>query len=159
MPATPDTVAVILRELHAVDRAGRALLGEAPLPGLTITGVTLLGVLARGGERRCGDLAGELGIDASAVSRKLAELERLGLVRRRPDPADGRAALLSATARGTAVLATLRTRFFAAVAASLAHWDDADLEHLAAALERLHADLAAGRSDRTTHLTGQEAYA
>jgi len=159
MPGTPDAVEVILRELHAIDRTSRAMLGETPLPGLTLTGASLLGLLARRGDRRCGDIAEELGIDASAVSRKLTELERLGYVRRRPDPADGRAALLAATDTGHAVLQALRDHYLTAVTASLTDWDTADLDRLATALRRLHTDLAAGRSDRATPLTGQEAYA
>jgi DNA-binding MarR family transcriptional regulator len=149
MPTTdPDAVAAILHELHAINRASRTLLGETPLPGLTRTSAGMLWLVAKRGECRCGDLADALGVDASSVSRRLGELERLGLVRRRPDPADGRAWLNSATPAGTAVLAKLRDRYLTAATASLRSWTGGELTGLATSLARLHADLSA--TSRTT---------
>ena len=45
-------------------------------------------------------LASELGLSAGTVSLRIDRLVRLGLVRRRPDPDDGRGALISLTAHG-----------------------------------------------------------
>jgi DNA-binding MarR family transcriptional regulator len=45
-------------------------------------------------------LAGRMDTTAATVSRAIDALESYGLVTRRPDPADGRAVLLSATAKG-----------------------------------------------------------
>jgi DNA-binding MarR family transcriptional regulator len=174
--AATESVTAILHELSAIARTSRHLLGDAPLPGLTPATAAMLGLLVRRGDRRCGDIADELGVDASSVSRKLAELERLGLVRRRPDPADGRAWLNSPTPAGRTALELLRDRYLAAVASSLETWTDGELAGLAAALRRLHADLTTGPTTRhhtrhrTTHhttgvtdsaidITGQEAYA
>ena len=48
------------------------------------------------------DLAARLGIDAPAATLVVDELERQGLVERRPHPSDRRVKLVAATARGTA---------------------------------------------------------
>src|SRR5690348_11823881 len=138
MPTT-TTVATVLRELQAINRTSRHLLGDAPLPGLTLATATLLGLLAERAGRRCGDIAEELGVDASSVSRRLAELERLGLIEKRPDPVDGRAWLNSPTPAGRAALETLRDRYLGVVASSLATWTDAELTTLADTLRRLQA--------------------
>ena len=145
MSTTPDAVTAILRELFAINRTSRHLLGDAPLPGLTLATASVLGLLAERADRRAGDVADELGIDASAVSRKVADLERLGLVRRRPDPDDGRAWLLTLTDEGRGALDALRERYLAAVTASLRAWSDDELAALAASLGRLHADLTPDR--------------
>ena len=52
------------------------------------------------GPRTVGDVAGALGISSQAVSKAVAELEALGYVERRADPADARRRLLALTARG-----------------------------------------------------------
>jgi DNA-binding MarR family transcriptional regulator len=49
-----------------------------------------------------GELAGNLGIDAPYATLVVDELERLGLVERRPHPSDRRVKLVAATPRGTA---------------------------------------------------------
>lgn len=50
-------------------------------------------------------LAHRLGVDRTVMTYLIDDLERSGLVERRPDPADRRARLLSATAAGRARLA------------------------------------------------------
>jgi DNA-binding MarR family transcriptional regulator len=52
-------------------------------------------------------LAQQLGVDRTVMTYLLDDLERAGLVERRPDPADRRARRVIATARGEDVLAQL----------------------------------------------------
>ena len=52
------------------------------------------------GPMRLRDLAESKGVDASTVSRQVAQLVRAGFIRRDPDPDDGRAALLGITDHG-----------------------------------------------------------
>lgn len=47
-----------------------------------------------------GELAGALGIDPPNATVLVAELESMGLVRRRPHPTDGRAKVVEATRKG-----------------------------------------------------------
>ncbi|GAA2558497.1 MarR family winged helix-turn-helix transcriptional regulator [Pseudonocardia hydrocarbonoxydans] len=60
------------------------------------------------GEHRIGEIAGLRGVDQSVVSRQVGELAARGLARRRPDPADRRAGLVSLTADGHALVERAR---------------------------------------------------
>jgi DNA-binding MarR family transcriptional regulator len=68
-----------------IDRAGAAVLYK---------------LLVEGESLRLCDLAERLGIDSPAVTRKVQQLEHLGLVARSPDPVDGRASRLLLTGDG-----------------------------------------------------------
>jgi DNA-binding MarR family transcriptional regulator len=59
---------------------------------------------------RPSELAAKAGITRQAVTKTLDELERLGLVEREPDPADGRGVIVRYTPRGLAALQVARTR-------------------------------------------------
>ena len=50
-----------------------------------------------------GELAAALGIDPPNATTLVADLESLGLVRRRPHPTDGRAKVVEPTRKGTAL--------------------------------------------------------
>lgn len=114
---------------------------------------TLLFHLVSGGPQRSRALADAVSVDPSTVSRQVDQLVRLGLVERRADPEDGRAALLAATESGMAVHADLREQRDRFLDAVLADWDDADLDALVRLMTRLNDDLAgawartAGRDD------------
>ncbi|HXQ61278.1 MAG TPA: MarR family transcriptional regulator [Acidimicrobiales bacterium] len=68
-----------------IDRAGAAVLYK---------------LLVESESLRLCDLAERLGIDSPAVTRKVQQLEHLGLVIRSPDPVDGRASRLLLTRDG-----------------------------------------------------------
>jgi DNA-binding MarR family transcriptional regulator len=140
MPTT-ETVETLLAELHSLGKASRSLLGRYPGPGLTLATASVLNVLARTGEHRCGDVAALMGVDASVVSRQLAELERHGYAGRRPDPADGRASLSFATDAGRELLVQLRESHARSVAESLSEWSDDEISDLTHRLRRLGSDL------------------
>jgi DNA-binding MarR family transcriptional regulator len=59
---------------------------------------------------RPSELAAKAGITRQAVTKTLDDLERLGLVEREPDPADGRGVIVRYTPRGLAALKIARTR-------------------------------------------------
>ena len=63
-------------------------------------GAVLYKLLVEGESLRLCDLAERLGIDSPAVTRKVQQLEHLGLVVRSPDPVDGRASRLLLTREG-----------------------------------------------------------
>lgn len=56
---------------------------------------------------RAADLAAALGITQASLSDSVTALDRKGLVRRRPDPDDGRARLIEVTGAGTALAAKM----------------------------------------------------
>jgi DNA-binding MarR family transcriptional regulator len=105
--------------------------------GATDPGATtpILLRLAGDGPRRSCDLAHELHLDQSTVSRHVSALEAEGLVQRTPDEGDRRAQLLELTPEG-AVLAHERVkdrvRLFEAATAG---WSEVDLATLARLLD------------------------
>jgi DNA-binding MarR family transcriptional regulator len=68
-----------------------------------------LATLARSGPLRLGDLAVREGVRPPTLSRIVAALDERGLVERQPDPDDGRAVLVAASAAGADLVAELRT--------------------------------------------------
>ena len=75
---------------------------------LSLTALSSLATLERSGPRRLTDLAGGEGVTQPSMSAIVSQLERLGLVERRSDAADGRVVRVAITSEGTAHLNTLR---------------------------------------------------
>src|SRR5688572_27772709 len=82
---TADKLLEVLRAIMRGDRTVRIGPDTADMPGWKFA---VLGLLARAGERRLGQVAAHLEVDPSVASRQVATLEQLGYVTRRPDPAD-----------------------------------------------------------------------
>jgi DNA-binding MarR family transcriptional regulator len=121
---------------HISTRAAAQLYGDLPSFGWA-----LLLPLERDGAQRCSALAAKVGIDVSVASRQIAVLERDGHVERRPDPADGRASLLSLTPSGAEAIAATRALRSEWALGALAGWDEDDARTLSDLLDRLVADL------------------
>lgn len=85
--------------IHLLRRARRS----DPLTGATPAQLSALSVLMSG-QKTLGDLAAAEQVRAPTISRLAAEMERLGLIRRRDDPADGRVVRVEMTAKGRRVL-------------------------------------------------------
>jgi DNA-binding MarR family transcriptional regulator len=83
-----------------------------PAPGVSSTGMRLLGAAARaavaGRPAQPGQLADELQMTSSNVAAALREVQAAGLVRRRRDAADARRVLVELTDAGAAVVAEHR---------------------------------------------------
>jgi DNA-binding MarR family transcriptional regulator len=102
--------------------------------------LSALSVLVFGGPRTIGALAKAEQVRVPTMSRLVASLERDGLAVRAPDPRDGRASIVRATASGRRVLLrgrALRTAALARRLTALAPADRAALDHAAALIERL----------------------
>jgi DNA-binding MarR family transcriptional regulator len=65
---------------------------------------TVLGRLDRHGAMGVSDLAAAERVRPQSMAQTVADLEAAGMVTRRPDPGDGRRALVELTAEGTATL-------------------------------------------------------
>jgi len=85
--------------IHLLRRARR---GD-PLTGATPAQLSALSVLMSGA-KTLGDLAASEQVRAPTISRLAAEMERVGLIRRRADPRDGRVVRVEMTAKGRRVL-------------------------------------------------------
>ena len=105
-----DTLADDLLTLHG--RIRRTLLaGKAD--EVTASQTAALGRLLRHGESTVADLARAEGVRPQSMGATMQALVDLGLVERRPDPADGRRTLVRATETGSRARAdawTARTR-------------------------------------------------
>jgi DNA-binding MarR family transcriptional regulator len=82
------------------------------------------------------ELAQHLGVDRTVMTYLLDDLERAGLIERRPDPADRRARRIVATGSGAALLGELETRLRAAEDGVLAGLPQADQRALRGLLSR-----------------------
>lgn len=116
--------------------------------GLPRRTVWLLGRLAKSEPIRLSELADALGVDNSTLTPQAQRLERDGLIARKPDPSDKRAALLHVTRTGQAALARLhktRAEMFDEI---LAEWTDRDRAQAARVLTRLAEQLDGSIRDR-----------
>ena len=116
---------------------------DAQPEGVSIgrTGYWLLVRVADVGPIRLSDLAGTVELDLSTISRQIRDLVASGLIARTPDPDDGRAALLSLTEQGTAVLEAVSESRRQVLAQAIAEWTDEERYALASGLLRLGAGL------------------
>jgi DNA-binding MarR family transcriptional regulator len=146
-----DTVVASLMQTMRV-------LKSAPL-GTPVEGACLwvLHTVGEQGPLRPGDLAGEVRLDASTVSRHLQALERLGMVARERDPDDGRAFRVAATDLGSETLTEAAAVRRSLLSGALQGWSAADVTQLAQLLHRLAEDTtsAADSLHTTRHTPGE----
>jgi DNA-binding MarR family transcriptional regulator len=109
--------------------------------GLEWSSYVLLFHLVNEGPMRSSVLADKVAADPSTVSRQAATLVELGLVERRPDPADRRAVQLAATEHGTELFRRVREDRVAMFDSVLSDWSDAEVEQLTELLARFTCDL------------------
>jgi DNA-binding MarR family transcriptional regulator len=136
-------LAVLLRRARAWNRD----VATEVHPDLQPTAYALLSRVDELGSVRASDLCDYFGIDKGAVSRQVGLLERVGLVRREPDPDDGRAQRLVVTDDGTKRLTQAREGRRRLVREQLDRWPDADVGTLATLLGRFNRQMddAVGR--------------
>lgn len=127
------------QEVGVLIRRVRRVIGErarAVDPQLQPASYLMLGYLASHGPLRASAMAEVFDIDKGAISRQVAHLEELGLVDRTPDPADGRASLVSASdeaVRRLEAVAADRRRW---LDEQLGEWSEQELGDFAAVLGR-----------------------
>lgn len=108
---------------------------------LQVAAYLILANVAESGPKRASALVEEFGIDKGAVSRQVQQLCDLGFLERTPDPADGRAAMLSVTEEGQRRLAETVAERRTMLEERLAGWSDADLASFVTALGRYNRTL------------------
>ena len=131
-----------LRILHLL----RTTQADLMPTGLDRAAFGVLHQLVRCGPSRQADLAEVSLLDPSTVSRHVGQLVRQQLAERRPDPEDGRAVQLVATARGHAVADESVRRRHQVLRAALTGWGEEDVRSLTTLLSRLNDDLDSFRS-------------
>jgi DNA-binding MarR family transcriptional regulator len=133
----------------ALARVSRHLDRQARGDALTRTQTSVLGTVIRLGPLRISELADVEGINPTMLSRIVAKLEDAGLLHRRPDPGDGRAALVEITDEGHALGLRLRAERTRLLTGRLAAMPVDRADELLAALPALEALAAALDPNRT----------
>ena len=95
------------------------------------------------GPRTSGQLAGELALDHSTVTRQIAAVERHGYARRRANPDDGRSTLFEATELGINRCAAMRQLRLQRLDGLLADWSEAERAGFADLIDRFNTALLA----------------
>ena len=130
---------------HLITRASRLLLRFADTRfrqlGIGVAAFPVLSMLRTGRKLSQKDLALCVKIEQPSMAQLLARLERDGMIRRTPDPDDGRASLISITRKALAILPQVDATIDEGNALALAGMSDSETEMLIDLLQRLIANL------------------
>lgn len=127
------------RIARRLDRQSRG--DRSPGDTLTHTQSSVLATVAFRGPLRISELADIEGVNPTMLSRIVGKLEESGLLHRRPDPDDGRAALVGTTPAGHDLHRRVKAERTRLLAGRLATMPDGAAARLLAALPALE-DLA-----------------
>lgn len=114
-----------------------SLVRDAPQDALSRTAAATLSLLERAGPQRITTLAAHESVSQPAMTGLVQRLEATGLVSRRSDPHDGRAALIAVTPAGSQQLDVRRQGHEDVIAERLARLSPYDRALLAAATPAL----------------------
>ena len=128
-------LALLLRRVRSLTR----VMAQEVHPDLDPTAYGLLIRLEEVGQARLTDLAAYFGVGKPTLSRQIAFLARLGLVRGRDDPEDGRATRLELTEEAARRIQAVRWTRRGHLRAALEPWPVADVAMLGDLLRRLNA--------------------
>ena len=134
----------------ALGRISRFLDRQSRGDGFTRTETSVLATVMRLGPVGLSELADIEGVNPTMLSRIVGKLEDKGLLARRPDPADRRAALVELTEAGQAEQKRLRSERSELLTARLAAMPEKSAAEVLAALPALEAlaDQLAPRSEK-----------
>ncbi len=99
-----DAALQLVISLH---RLTRSLRRAAAAGGIQPTQLAVLALLTQQGPSRIGEIAAWVPCSQPTATAAVLGLESAGLIRREPDPTDGRASRIQATERGAAALADI----------------------------------------------------
>jgi len=133
---TASDRALTLALFDVVQGSRRAL--KEPFDRVTLT---VLAEVRRLEPVRPSDLAEQMHLDLSTVSRHVTGLVDRGLLERAADPYDARAQLVRLTPAGEGVFTTIVESRAASIGDAVRHWSTSDRRQLTALLERLARDL------------------
>jgi DNA-binding MarR family transcriptional regulator len=143
----------LMRWAHRGD-VRRSLLGTSA-ESLSMNDITLLRAITAQGPVRASDLAAWQGVDKSTVTPQVHRLAERGLVARRGDPGDRRAALLTVTDQGRRKLRETDESGVRLFERALGGWSGEDRHALAALMQRLAAELAVVPQESIFHTRQQ----
>jgi DNA-binding MarR family transcriptional regulator len=132
------------RELGVLIRRVRRVIGErarAVHPDLQPASYLMLTFLVAEGPQRSSVVSERFNVDKGAISRQVQHLCDLGLLVREPDPADGRAMLISASPDAVHRLEAVDRDRRRWLDEQLAEWTEADLRDFVGSLGRYNTAL------------------
>ncbi|MFG3203541.1 MarR family winged helix-turn-helix transcriptional regulator [Streptomyces sp. NPDC048192] len=132
-----DTIALAAALRLAMGRIVRRLRQAHAVGDVTLSGVSVLARLSRTGPDSPGALAERERVRPQAMASTLAGLEQRGLVRRTPDTADGRRAIVSITDEGRTMLEQRRSESVGRLAHALDEFTPQERQTLQDALPLL----------------------
>jgi len=141
-----DLLCDLEQEVGVMVRRIRRVIGErarAVHPDLQSSSYLMLTWLEQHGPQRASAMAESFGIDKGAISRQVQHLVDLGLVDRTPDPLDGRATLVFASAPAVESLAAVATARRLWIDQRLGDWSESELTAFVGLLARYNTALDA----------------
>ena len=135
--AVLDTIETQVAMLMRLGEATRRATELKPHRALDRSAYVILRLLQAAGRLNVSALADRLNLDGSTVTRQVTALEKDGLVRRTPDPTDGRGTVIAPTDSGLAQVDAVRKARREVYDVVLGDWSADDRAQLAAVLERL----------------------
>ena len=141
-----DLLAGLEEEVGVMIRRIRRVIGERARsvhPDLQSSSYLMLSWLDQHGPQRASAMAEAFGIDKGAISRQVQHLLDLGLVDRTPDPADGRATLVSVSADAATRMSEVQGDRRRWLDDRLGDWRDEDLSEFVRLLGSYNAALDA----------------
>lgn len=137
----------LVTALYEVATISRRLTHDDPVDQAA---ARVLAHVRRLSDPRPSELAADMKLDLSTVSRHVRALEASGHLTVRPDAHDRRAQRVVLTDTGSAAVEQVVRNRCAAVEHAVRHWDRADRTALATLLHRLGEELAASQDPATT---------
>lgn len=112
--------------------------------GISVSQLPVIVALKNGQRLAQKELARQTGVEQPSMAQLLARMERDGLIRREPDPADGRSSLISLTDHAISLLAPGRLVLSNGNREALAGFKKSEIELLVSMLTRVIANVSDG---------------
>jgi DNA-binding MarR family transcriptional regulator len=132
----------VVRLRLVIARLYRQLMQASSGRDLTFAQLSTLARVEDLGPMRLGELAAHEGVAAPSMTRTIAPLVDSGLIRKEPDPRDGRSSLVTATPAGRELLAQMRRERTETLARRISRLTPQQCDALHAAVPILEALLA-----------------
>lgn len=139
-----DELGRLEQEVGVLIRRVRRVIGErarAVHPDLQPASYLMLTHLAAEGPQRSSAMSERFNVDKGAISRQVQHLCDLGLLEREPDPVDGRAMLISASADAVRRMESIDHERRKWLDSQLAEWSEDDLREFVSGLSRYNTAL------------------
>jgi DNA-binding MarR family transcriptional regulator len=139
-----DELGRLEQEVGVLIRRVKRVIGErarAVHEELQPASYLMLSFLVSSGPQRSSVLSDRFGVDKGAISRQVQHLVDLGLVDREPDPLDGRAVLVSASADAVLRMEAIARDRRQWLDERLGDWSEDDLRQFVTGLSRYNAAL------------------